>query len=255
MSNILVCIPTLTGRERYLANCLKGYRERSGAHHVLFSIVYNAPTCGIGWQQCVNKGLVVRGFDYIHFGNDDSVVGENWLSPLIAAAGVYDRIPASRVEPAGVHLGHPMPDPIPMPPPGDPTSQYGYFYSDLLENQPTEDWQEVDHGGAPFCSLKQWAEIGPMIPSHFGTDKWFFHRARQLGYKVVARQRSIIYNYAAPIGRSKGEWTEQDFLDFDLTIAYPMYVSGELSPTEQHPQRLTSEGLERVREWRRVNFG
>ncbi len=250
---LLVCIPTLTGRERYLANCLRGYRERSPGVELMESIIRDAPTCGIGWQRCVDQAWCE--WDYVHFSNDDIVVGEGWLAPLIDAVDSDFFLPVSRIEPAGVHLGHPMPDPIPMPPAGDPISLGGYFYSDLPENQPTDDFQPVDHGSLPFCTRRMWDRIGPFIPSHFGTDKWFYERGRETSHRAVAIQRSIIYNYAPQIGRARGDWTETDFLDFDLTISYPMYVSGALAVDEPHPLRETPEGLRQVREWRARNFG
>lgn len=261
MKKLLVCIPTLTGREEYLSNAIDGYLLNSPDVDLKISLEYDAPTCGIGWQRCVDKmvGRTADRFsrympDYIHFGNDDIVVGEGWLAPLIEGV---DRgcLPVSRMEPAGYHIGDPMPWPPPMPPAGDPTSGHGYFYSDLPENQPKLDWEAVNHGGLPFCSLEQWKKIGPFIPIHFGTDKWFYHIGSwRCGYSIVVRQKSVIYNYAAAHGRNKGDWGEVDFLDFDLTVAYPMYLSGELQVDEPHPLRRTPEGLQMVREWRAATF-
>lgn len=256
MIRVLVCIPTLRARQPYLANCMRGYRERTPGAEVVFSIVADLPTCGVGWNATAANIEELRGIDYIHFSNDDVVVGEGWLAPLIEAcqAGC---VPAPRIEPAGVHVGEfPLCEP-PMAPSGfpPPRSPHGFFYADLPEKQPVSDWKYVPHGALPFCSVAQWREIGPFIPTHFGTDKWFYHRASALGLKIVARQGSVIYNYAPQIGRARGDWTEQDYLDFDLTVAYPMYVSGDLSVTERHPLRETPEGQRLVREWRERTFG
>lgn len=257
---VLICIPTLSLRALYLNNCVKGYVEHTPSADIAFSIIYDAPSCGVGWQEAVEQGLKdYPDCEFIHFSNDDICVGENWLPPMVEACD-HGCVPAPRIEPAGVHIDPKaisdsvLVGPIPYPPPGDPTSPNRYFYADLQENQPTEDWESVDHGNLPFCSVEQWKKIGPFIPIHFGTDVWFYHRAREAGYPVVARQKSVIYNYAAGGGRSKGEgvddWQEVDFLDFDLTVAYPMYERGELEPDQEHPLRLTREGLHQVRRWR-----
>jgi hypothetical protein len=252
---LLVCIPTVTGREAYLRNAVKSYRERTPAE-VVFSVVTDAPSCGVGWNRCIeqmkSQGRWFRGmpFDFIHFSNDDIVVADGWFGPLAEAAGRDNCVPCPRIEPAGYHLkDDTSPTPPTMMPPGRLMSHHGYFYADLPENQPTQDWQRVDHGALPFCTPQQFAKIGPFIPIHFGTDKWFYHRAKAEGYQVVARQFSVIYNYAAQEGRSKGDWTEQDYLDFDLVFAYPEYVAGVLAPTDEHPHRNTDYGLRLVREW------
>lgn len=133
-------------------------------------------------------------------------------------------------------------------------SELSYFYADLPENQPKEDMVEVDHGALPFCSLEQWEKLQPFIPIHFGTDKWFYHRARKERIPIAARMESVIFNYAAQFGREKGEWTETDLIDFDLNIVYPLYVHGVLSPYQEHPLRLTPRGLEIARKWRADNL-
>lgn len=248
---LLVCIPTVSGREEYLKRACCGYAWRTPGVDVYIETVYDAPSCGEGWQQAVERGLDKVRPDYIHFGNDDVVVGQNWFEPLREAVDAGD-IPAPRIEPAGFHLGED--DPVSMPPLYVDRSVHSYFYADLPENQPTADYQEVDHGALPFCSLDQWHEIGPFIPIHFGTDKWFYLQAKRNHMKVVARMHSVIFNYAAQCGRSKGDWTEIDFLDFDLTVAYPEYESGSLGPDDKHPERLTPKGLERVRRWREKSF-
>lgn len=256
--NLLVCIPTIKGREDFVAQAIKGYHERTPEADVTVSFIEDRPTCGIGWQDAIDQGLRTAQQersawpDYIHFGNDDIVVAEGWLPPLVEAveAGC---VPAARMEPAGVHLDEdPAVSMAPAEPP--PLSEHSYFYADLPENQPRTDWATVSHASLPFCSLRQWYEIGPFIPTHFGTDKWFFERARRQGIPAVARLDSVIFNYAAQIGRSKGEWNETDIIDFDLVFAYPQYESGELDPSEEHPLRLTDAGLNMVRGWRALNF-
>jgi hypothetical protein len=180
------------------------------------------------------------------------VVAEGWLEPLVEAveAGCLG---CPRMEPAGHHMGQePAWDMAPAQAP--PRSERSYWYADLPEKQPQEDWEVVDHGSLPFCSLEQWELVKPFLPIHFGTDKWFYFRAHRLGIQSVARMESVIFNYAVQIGRAKEEWAETDFIDFDLVFAYPEYRSGERAPTQPHPLRGTPEGLALVRDWRRKNF-
>jgi len=255
---LLACIPTIEGRERFCAQAIDAYRERTPEADVYVSVVRDRPTCGLGWQECIEDGLrrAASGAapwpDFIHFGNDDIMVADGWFPPLMEAVQ-RDCIPAPRIEPAGVHLGEEVAvSPAPRAAPA--RSNLSYWFAKPPEEQPQHDWQEIDHGALPFCSLMQWAQIEPFIPIHFGTDQWFYFQARKAGYKVVARMDSVIFNYAAQIGREKGEWAELDLIDFDLVFAYPQYERGERSPWEPDPRRLTPEGLKMVRAWREDTF-
>lgn len=250
--SVLICVPTLSGREPYLVNAIRSIAERTPEDWNI-SLVRDAPSAGVGWNRCAERLCFYPETEYLWFANDDICVATGWLPPLIEAVQ-QGCVPAMRIEPAGGHIGdeiifqtHPpmAPDYYPVP-----RNKMAYFYSDLQENQPQEDWKEVPHGNLPFCSVEQWREIGEFPPFHYGSDTWFYHRARRIGCPVVARLDSVAFNYNANIGRSKGDWTEQDFLDFDGIVALPAYLSGELEPHEEHPQRLTPEGLTRVREWR-----
>lgn len=252
---LLVCIPTIDGREEFLRRALWSYQHRTPGVDLYIQVVRNEKTCGEGWQRAVEEGLqkLRPAPDYIHFGNDDIMVADDWFPPLMeAAAKRY--LPGSRMEPAGYHLGEEPAEA--MSPSWVPPSDRSYFYADLPENQPDRDGAPLDHSALPFCSLGQWLQIGPFIPIHFGTDKWFYHRGEQVygTNRAVARMDSVIFNYAAQIGRSKGDWSELDFIDFDCNIAYPLYLDGSLQPTEKCPWRGTPEGLEAARAWRMSNF-
>jgi hypothetical protein len=250
---LLVCIPTITGREEFLKRAVWAYQKRTPGVEVHIEVVYNEPTCGLGWQKAVERGLsrLQPPPEYIHFGNDDIMVAEGWFFPLAEAAS-QGYLPGSRMEPAGYHLGEEPAEAI--SPWWVKPSERSYFYADLPENQPKHDWAPLDHSALPFCSVGQWLKIGRFIPIHFGTDKWFYHRARECGMEAVARMDSVIFNYATQIGRQKGEWTETDIIDFDLNLAYPQYLAGGLNPVEQHPLRLTPRGLELARQWRKNNL-
>lgn len=251
MTQILVCIPTVSGREQYLVNAIRSICDRTNADFNI-SLVHDAPSAGVGWNRCAARLPRYPETTHLFFFNDDAMVAWAWDIPLIEACA-KDCVPAVRVEPAGGHIGYEDVDPqAPERVPAIPNKRdkMAYFYSDLPERQPTEDWTEVPHGNMPFCSVEQWHSIGEFPPFHFGTDCWFAERAALHGWPTVARLDSVVFNYNAQPGRSHGGWTEQDFLDFDGLVALPAYRSGALASDEPHPLRLTDEGLNLVRTWR-----
>lgn len=255
MVKVLICAPTLTGREPYLRNMKRGYLERTPGATVVFATPKDLPSCGEGWNTSARIGLqAYPDADYIHFSNDDVVPAAGWLEPLIEANRRGGFIGCSRMEPVGVALGFEpeLPHPAMAPLVAPPQSRYSYYYADV--KQPWGDWQPVDHGSLCFCSVWTWRNvIHEFLPIHFGTDKWFYLKARRHGYSIVTRTHSVIFNYAAQVGRSKGDWSEQDYLDFDLNIAYPDYLNMRLKPSERHPLRNTPEGLQAARDWRAKN--
>lgn len=265
MTSVLVCVPTVPGRQPFLANCARGY-ERSKYSSILnLSIVDDARSAGEGWQRCVDQGLEWwPETTHISFSNDDIVVDPDWLVPLLEACqpgyhNIQGCLPAVRVEPAGGHcdveMSHTHP---PMPPVYDylevvPRNPMAYFFAGHAHEQPTEDWTVIDHGNLPFCSVEQWEKIGPFPPIHYGSDRWFSEMGRRAGFPTVARLDSVAFNYNANIGRHRGDWEEQDFAAFDGIFAMPLYLNGVLRPSETHPWRETPYGLKLVREWRRLH--
>jgi hypothetical protein len=254
MTSILVCIPHVRGRYAYLANCARSYDRYSRDVEINLSIVDDAKSAGEGWQRCVEQGLQwFPQTTHVHFSNDDITVARGWWEPLVEACDA-GKVPAVRVEPAGGHCTVELFQTHPALPPdyehGVPRDKVAYFFAGLPEDQPTEDWQVIDHGNLPFCSVEQWQKIGPFPPFHYGSDRYFSEMARRAGYETVARLDSVCYNYNANIGRHRGDWTEIDFADFDGIFATEAYLAGELDPATPHPLRETPEGLEWVRTWR-----
>lgn len=258
--SVLICIPTLSGREPYLVNAIRGITERTDREWNI-SLARDAPSAGEGWNQCAERIEFYPDTTHLFFFNDDTVPATGWLPPMIEAAD-QGFIPAPRIEPAGGHIRdrqifqtHPPMPPAYFPVPRDPVS---YFYADLAENQPQNDWDPAKHTNLPFCTVEQWQRIGPFPPFHYGSDVWFSHRARQFGYRTVARMDAVVFNYNANIGRSKilegVEWTEQMWLDYDGIYALPKYLSGILSPDQHDPLRGTPEGAELVTSWRRKHL-
>lgn len=251
---LTIVIPTTPGREEFLDRAVRGYRERTvGENRVI--VVEDSPTCGIGWQTGAERA-VEEGTDLIHLAADDVVPDWNWNVPL-AEAVAAGAIPCnSTVIPIKEGL-----DPETyMPIAGAPFAREQFFERVPSSSAEVADWHEVqndsEYPAGPFCSVAQWEAIGPMIPTTYGTDKWFGLRAKRAGFRVVARHNARIYHYVAPAGRGAYPgWFHLDVITFDMCVAYAEYDIGVRDPSEPHPLRGTDEGRKLAREWYERNVG
>jgi hypothetical protein len=236
---VSICIPTTKYRKHYLLRCLEGYKKRTNAE-IQWLIKFNASGCGEAWQWGADKA---KG-DYIHFSNDDIVPSENWIEPCIEACE-KGKVPVVGVAWGGTYGLERLPL---------EEEANGFHYYEDMKDYP--DWSRApnkDHyyPSLPFCSKEQWENIGPMIASHYGTDKWFGWRAKQAGYWPVVRTPAKFFHYTASSGRDQmiDGWTGLDRLTFDQNIAYPLYQKGELDPLEKHPEWNTIKGRNMARAW------
>lgn len=261
--SILICLPTVPMRQPYLCNAAMGFATRTPEADFNLSIVMDADCAGTGWNRAAEQGLEwFPETTHIHFGNDDVVCATGWAPPLIEACDA-GFVPCPRIEPMGGHIRdrqifqtHPPMPPDYYPVPRDPNA---YFYADIPERQPQEDWAECNHGNLPTFSREQWEAVKPFPPIHYGTDVYAYYRARQLGFKPVARIDSVFYNANANIGRHREIvpgvwWSEQTALDYEGVFALPKYLRGELSPTERDPLWGTEEAVRMAAEWRQAHF-
>ena len=251
---LTIVIPTIAGREEYLERAVKGYDERTSGRHQLL-VIPEAPTCGIAWQRGAELALAA-GTDYIHFGADDVVPDWNWNVPLQEAVD-QGFIPCnSTIVPIEESL-----DPETyMPIAGAPFGREQFFERTPSSSAEVPDWYAVtddaEYPAGPFFSPAQWERIGPMIPTTYGTDKWFGLRAKQAGFPVVARHGARIYHYVANAGRGAYPgWFHLDVITFDMCIAFEDYKGGKLDPLTPHPLRGTDEGLRLARAWYERNVG
>lgn len=248
-----VVIPTVSGREEYLERCVRGYKERHCTdHEVITYTPRNLWSGGMAWQlgADVAKGDKV---DFLHFTNDDIVPGTDWLEPLIESVELSE-IPVCIVVTATPEVL----DKDQMPLPGNPFSDHTSHFEGIECVHPIG-WHALtdsEYPSLPFCSMEQWAEIGPMIPTQYATDKWFGHRAKLAGYPRICVD-AVFYHYAARVGRDHmvDGWLGQDRLAFDQNIAYPMYVDGSLPLNLVHPAAHTPIGRQMARDWYLQNVG
>lgn len=244
MTVVTVVIPTVEGREEYLKRCLRGYQERTDDR--LEIIVERRDTCGQAWQ----AGAEQASGDYLHFTADDIVPGEGWLPPLIEAVE-QGCVPVPLVVTAAPDVL----DDEDMPHPWNPLTPVSNYFERQGGPDVIADWYRADglseYPSVPFCSLGQWREIGPMIASHYGTDKWFGMKAKRVGIPCAVRHGTHFYHYAAHAGRipQADGWLHLDRLNFELNIAFHSYANGSLPEHKVHPDYGTPQGRQMARDW------
>ena len=178
MALISIVVPTITGREHWLKRCVTAYAETTEDFELIV-VPNDGQPVGVGWQ----KGADKAAGRYLHLTNDDCEPVAGWWQ---AAAAVADR---GRT-PAGPVLN------------ADGTIN---SLGEWGENERRPDGTPTTMCRIPFCTLKQWQVIGPMLPVHYYSDNWFSWRARQAGIQpVIANGYKFIHHFA-PEGRVGGE--------------------------------------------------
>lgn len=256
MSKISIVIPTVEGREEYLERCCFAYEHTLEGHEAEFIIIKDKPTCGIAWQQ----GAEAASGDFLHFTADDLVPYPGWLGKMLEVVQTRGGVPVALVVvPQAESLDeHGFPRPLSLAEHLELAPQANYFESqggpELIPDWFQAQLEMSEYASIPFCSMTQWEQIGPMIATHYGTDKWFSARAVNAGYPLLVRHDCAFFHYSAQPGRiPKGHgWHHVDLLTYDMNIAYPMYASGQLPPTALPPARLQPEGRAQAREWYRA---
>jgi len=245
---ISVVIPTVDGREEYLARAEEGYRTRTDAE-VEMIVVQNMWSGGMAWQAGAERATG----DFLHLTNDDIVPGEDWLRDCVEC--VEDgNVPVVLVANASPEIHDENLMPLPGNPINDQTSHFEGHPKVQKPGHVASQNNQSEYPSLPFCSMEQWKSIGPMIPTQYATDKWFGWRAWKAGFPNVC-VASIFYHFAAFVGRDNmvDGWLGQDRLTFDQNIAYPAYQSGKLPLDELHPEARTLAGRTMSRNWYRAH--
>lgn len=234
--SVAVVIPTIPGREEAYERSVAGY---SRDPRVMIVTVRGADCAGVGWQRGADEAAA-RGARYLHLSSDDiGPLDEGWLDTALETIEA-GKLPADKLT---------RPD-------GD-SAFWGLGTGDIPDWTPATS-ADNEHPACPFCTMEQWAEIGPMIPQQYGIDIWFGWRAKRLGLSIVARQGYSLYHEEESSGRdwvgSDGSrWTYEERLVFDAEVAFPLYKSGSLRPDERHQDWGTSEGRDLARRWLEAN--
>jgi hypothetical protein len=182
---ISVIIPTIEGREEYLAQCIAAYEKHAEDAYDLDLIVeHGHPSCGAGWQAGLDR---VKG-EFIHLSDDDIVPQPGWHSPAIEA----------------VRLGF-----LPAPQVCDPN---GYPQSHPQEGVLGADWTPVHMSALPFTSRAQMDKITPLFTAHYFSDDFISWRGARAGWPCVLRSGYAFVHWWAQHKRGAGMTQEQRML-------------------------------------------
>lgn len=207
-----VIIPTIAGREDYLARCVESYeRESPGAELI---IVTDAPTCGRAWQIGAEKAEGL----YLHFTADDITAQPMWWADAILVAD-QGGIPFCNVFDPN---GRPLTCDCPL-------GEMGLTTNILV----------------PFLSRKLYEQGGWLLPIHYGSDDWVAYLAVRRGVPLMGAPRYRVTHWVANEGR---DYTRRHGDIFNLVSA--MGQEGYIPPvyrTLEERLRTSVTGLDNVR--------
>lgn len=214
MSKISVVIPTISGREEWLANCKAAY-ERFSPKGTEIIVIKDEPSCGHAWQ----KGWEKSTGDYVHFTADDlepmASSWWNWSSQLI------DRgtIPAAVV--------------------------YNTQGQVAVCDSPLGDMGHPPNVLVPFLH-REWLEKGDwLLPIHYGSDDWVSYMAT---YRRIPIRRELSYSFRHHVADEGRNYLRRHGDVVKLVVAMrekgyvpPVYVQLEKN------LRTSKTGLDNVR--------
>lgn len=176
---VSVVIPTVTGREEWLEQCVKAYGETTPDAEVI--VVTDRASCGIAW----GVGAAQATGEYIHFTADDLAPLPGWWE---AAVEVVDegKLPAANVLTAQLTDGD-----------WDPNSSMDC-------NVFLHDGFRAPNVLVPFFNRAIWDLGDWVIPIHYGSDDWITYLADFRGIEIEATHRYRFTHGAAPEGRLTG---------------------------------------------------
>lgn len=170
---ISIVIPTITGREHWLALTIHAYKETLGGTDHEMIVMKDTGSCGIGW----NRGRKLANGDYVHLTCDDNEPQPGWHQAATAAADRGD-LPAPRILNTDLSL-----------------------QSCGTDDQEHDDGEEATVSRLPFATREQFAQIGPLMDEQYMSDHWFSHRGRELGYPTVVVRDYCFVHHLAQEGR------------------------------------------------------
>ena len=190
---ISVVVPTITGRELYLAACVAAYEKTTDDYELI--VVPGKPVCGAAWVEGVDRA----GGEFIHFSADDLVPHSGWAT---AAVEVCARgfLPAPRIL-------------------NDDGTLQSCGGSDAWEVE-KETGEQTDFSRIPFLSREQWQTIqGDVEPflrgHHYYTDNAVSFAAAKHGIRTGVHRDYLFTHSLADPGRGAGmSWEERMWADF-----------------------------------------
>lgn len=181
MSECLIVIPTVTGREESLNRTLDAYRETCPSSR--FFVLKDKETCAYVWNYAAWWAFTCGGHRYVHMTADDLVPHPGWYE---AAVETLDQ-----------NCGY-LPGALIYRPDGAIES---------FGNQVAEDWSIVEGASVPFCRTEDWVRI-PEI--HYWSDNAFDYAQKRVhDYRFVMRHDYAFTHYTEPAGRKTLEDRER----------------------------------------------
>lgn len=182
MTRVAVILPTIAGREDFLADAVDAYRQT--LPEAVVYVEHDHPSCGEGWNAGAARALA-DGCDVLHFTADD----------LIPQAGWFGRLTQGYVD-AGVFPGA------------------------VLLNPNYTVWNTHERPGdlikfprVPTMSAETWGRLGPVPPIHYYSDIWFGRKGTPT---VVLAEFRFVHLWAEP-GRRHD--MEPDRLHYEKCLA------------------------------------
>ena len=166
-----VILPTITGREHWLARAVASIRETvPGAEYLIFD---NERTCGIGW----NKGIEKATGEYVLLFADDLEAHPGWFDAGAGSLG-EGAIPCPRLLNS------------------DGTLQSCGDYAKEDENGTPAILARV-----PLLTYDLAQSLYPIFPNHYMGDHWISWRAKQWGIPTLVVREMVFTHHTAMEGR------------------------------------------------------
>ena len=181
---ISVIVPTVQGRERFLAECLASYAAHTTDYEI--HVIADRETCGQAWLDGADKA---EG-DYIHFSADDLQPLQGWWQAAIRVCDL-GLLPAPRI------LN------------GDGTLQTCGGNDQWNNPHENPNGTLVDYSRIPFLTRQQWDDTRPYVEdflrdAHYWTDNAVSWGAAQAGYRTAVNRGYAFIHHLAQEGRGAG---------------------------------------------------
>ncbi len=197
---VVVVIPTVTGREAHLDRCMQAYMRTLKGVHWQAVVHHNAPTCGAVW----NIGAqAAREADaaYVHMSADDLEPLDGWYREAVATVEM-GATPSALIFTARDG----QPDVVESH--GDWAARY---------TVPTV----TSMSRIPFCRTSQWIDIPPI---HYFSDNAFTSAMQMQGVPVLAVAGYAFRHHWAQPGRK--QMNDQQW--FKEQTEWQTWAQGEL---------------------------
>ena len=136
-------------------------------------MIADKPTCGIAW----NEGIDRAQGDYIHLSADDLEPHPGWWRGAFWATG-QGFLPEARILNAD-----------------------GTLHSCGADAKERPTGEQADFGRVPFFHRDLLPVVFPIIETHYFTDVWVSHRAREAGVETVISRDYLFTHHWAQEGR------------------------------------------------------